>query len=252
MHPQVQELSLTHHVTHDDVVSVRPVGLLTLRSIPPLRETLLKLAVEQPRAILVEVDALVVTNPTLLSVFSTVWMQTGRWPATPFALVATDPDQYGRLSASTMARFVPVHRSLDDALAALVRPERLRRTATVPASLTAPALARRFVEETLGDWPVTVSPQATHDLVLIANELVENVVCHTVCPQCTLRLEWLRGNVTVAVTDTDPLVPAIAEPGPERQSWRRGLSLIAQLARAWGTLPYPGGGKVVWATVGTE
>ena len=50
-------------------------GTLDARTYGGLRDSLLKLAMEQPRALIARVDGLVVSSTSALSLFSAVWMR---------------------------------------------------------------------------------------------------------------------------------------------------------------------------------
>src|SRR5437660_10507152 len=58
----------------DDAALVTPRGVLDLASYGQLRDALLKCALEIPRAVIVDVSALMVPTDATLAVFPSVWM----------------------------------------------------------------------------------------------------------------------------------------------------------------------------------
>lgn len=79
--------------------------------------------------------------------------------------------------------------------------------------------------------------------ILAGSELVTNAIRHAQTP-FTVGVTLTEDRVHIAVTDasTDPAVPATLDmntPGG------LGMHVVARLASAWGTTPFPGG-KTVW------
>ncbi|MGW0517291.1 MULTISPECIES: ATP-binding protein [unclassified Crossiella] len=102
--------------------------------------------------------------------------------------------------------------------------------------------ARLLVRATLAGWGVTGT--VVEDAMLVANELVANVVDHAQGP---LRLELLprTGGVLIRVSDGSPTPPRLHR-GPVDSVRRRGLQLVEALSVRWGHQP-TGQGKIVWA-----
>ncbi|MFC5800147.1 SpoIIE family protein phosphatase [Streptomyces formicae] len=113
-------------------------------------------------------------------------------------------------------------------------------TWTLPSDRTAVRRARKLAASQLARWGLEGLEDATQ---LIVSELVTNAVRHSSGP-IGLRLIQHQA-LTCEVSDTDAGSPrprhahSIDENG-------RGLSLVAQLSRRWGSRP-TAGGKVVWA-----
>lgn len=227
-----------------DCLLVRPEGVLDVANYASLRNTLLKCAVEQPRALVVELTDLAVEEECLLSVFAAVWLRTCDWPSVPLLLAAA-PGRVPRRAA--LRRYVSVHGTVAEALAHVDRPPPCRRAHQVlPPLLGSPRAARAFVRRVCADW--SVPEAAVHTAVQVASELVTNTVCHA-GTEARLRLELRRGKLTVAVADDDPAAAVLRDPGaaPHRGA---GLLVVAQLARTWGCVPDPANGrKVVWAVL---
>ncbi|MGX7824596.1 ATP-binding protein [Actinokineospora sp. 24-640] len=226
-----------------DAIVVEPVGVLEVATYALMRDYLLKCAVDEPEMIIVDLAGVTVTTSASLVVFSAVAAQIAEWPGAPLRLVSA-PGAPVPVD-SPIRRFVSVHASVADALAAGDQaPTRRVIRIALPNDFSALSAARTFVGRTCLDWDV---PDQLADAKLIASELVENTLQHTMSAP-TLRLELRREVLTVAVYDTSP-VPAelVATPRPsERQL---GMTLVARLSAVWGCTPTRQGGKVVWATL---
>ncbi len=221
-----------------------PHGVLDVTSYGDLRAILVKASIDEPRAVIVDLDGLTVPDRAALALFSSVSEQLAHWPGVPLLLAAGHSAQREQLARYRLARFVPVYSSVPDAAAAIDDPP-VRRIARrmLPNGLASAALARRFVLDVCSDWSVDERAQ---DTMLVANELVENTLLHTYCAPA-LRLELRRRRLTVAVYDDDPAPARLID--PEDTAHNRGLVLVAQLAVVWGCSPTPAGGKVVWAVL---
>jgi len=97
----------------------------------------------------------------------------------------------------------------------------------------------------LGAWGVG---QHADDVTLVATELLQNAVEHTMAG-CALRLRLRPDAIVVEVADTDPAPPVPRGHDPYRLDGR-GLVIVAAIARHWGwrSGSFDGrSGKVVWA-----
>lgn len=220
-------------------------GQLDSLSYRGLRDELVKLAVEEPRAVIVDIDDVEIQSEPVLTVFSSARSRVNVWPEVPILLVARTSVQRRSLGRGAVAHFVPVFRTVEDAIASTKGPPaRRRRTADYPPVIESSALARRLVRRTCEDWALRYWVQ---DAMSVASELVENAVKHAQTG-LQLRLEYRSGLLTVAVRDGSPRVAVArqtASGGPDGY----GLQIVADLARAWGCAPDLGGGKVVWAVL---
>jgi hypothetical protein len=232
--------------TIGDALVVSPTGLLEVATAPQLRDQLLKCMADQPRAVIVKLQNLVLATACTLSVFTSVARLTAGWSGIPLILVTgTGHTADLQLHFQVVARFIPVFPDLASALALMHQPPsrqvlRLRLSADPYSSV----VARRFVGSTCELWRCE---EVSEDAVAIASELVGNTVLHARTGS-VLRLELRRQLLTVALADCDPTFPvrrssALTEPGG------LGLGIIGALATAWGTNPTSNGGKIVWATI---
>jgi hypothetical protein len=235
------------HEELDGCLVVDLGGVLDSLSYGQLRDSLIKLAMEEPRAVAVRVDNLEVGHESLLSVFSSVWMRVSQWPDVPIFLVTGDTDRRIAIAGSAVSRFVPVFASTELAIAAAEKGSpRRRRHAMYPPVRMCSAAARGFVRETCRDWDIEAW---SSDAVCIASELVENAIEHA-GTDLEVRLELRRGMLTVAVCDGSP-AQAVLRQGAQGQPLGYGLQIIADLAKVWGCSPDLRGGKITWAVLTT-
>lgn len=110
---------------------------------------------------------------------------------------------------------------------------------TLPAETGSAVRARRFVRATLTGWGLGALAATTE---LLVSEVVTNAVLHGEGP---IGLRLLRGHRLVCeVADRSPVAPVLREASGADDSGR-GLRLVNQVARRWGSRPAPEG-KIVW------
>ncbi len=231
-----------HHRAEAGAVVVSPVGQLGLATYAPLRDYLLKCAVEQPTAIVVDLTGLRVPAASSLVLFSSVAAQLSPWPEVPIRLVASAAAVPG---GAPLRRFVAVDATIAEALSAVGAPP-VRRVARLglPNDFDALRACRAFIARACREWGVAA---LAPDAVLVGNELVENTLRHTLSAP-HVRVELRRDLLTVAVEDSSPRRPRFHEPdGCGRP--RRGLLIVAGVSASWGCAPTLRGGKVVWAVL---
>jgi anti-anti-sigma factor len=214
-----------------------------------VRDAIIKAALDEPQAVLVDVNALDVPASTAWSVFTSARWHVSTWPDVPIVLVCGDLGRRRTIARTGVTRYVPVHATVHAALAALTDGRRARRRARteLPASLACLRRAREFVAEWLGDWShQELIPVAT----VVVNIFVENVLQHTASGP-VLMLASDGEAVTISVQD-DSSTPAARHEDPCRGGERAsGLAIVASVCRAWGSAPTPSG-KTVWAVIGPE
>jgi anti-anti-sigma regulatory factor len=225
---------------------VRPVGVLDCTTYRWLRDLLIKLAVEQPEALIVDLDELRVANETALTVFSSAWMQTSTWPDVSIMLVATTESQRALLRGA-ISHYTPYYPTIDDALAATRSPPpRRRANLDLAATPTSSRVARVFAREICEEWGI---PTCVPEAEAVATELVDNVIQHA-RTSSEIRLELRKKLLTISVRDGSPHSAVLHERvGLDRRG--NGLRIVADYARAWGCSPHLNGGKVVWAALTT-
>jgi anti-sigma regulatory factor (Ser/Thr protein kinase) len=104
--------------------------------------------------------------------------------------------------------------------------------------------ARRLVQERLAAWGLT---ELCDTVVLLASELVTNVLIHTTSAP-RLRVTRSGSGVRVGVADDSPVPPAQRRPSQEATTGR-GVRLLVELADDWGWQLDGEGGKSVWFVV---
>ncbi|MDF4251937.1 SpoIIE family protein phosphatase [Streptomyces sp. WMMB303] len=147
------------------------------------------------------------------------------------------------LSSVVIDSLLPVPPS-DDAALLLARTHALTADHVVswelPAEPAVVARARSLVADRLRDWGLEGLILTTE---LMASELVTNAIRHGAGP---IRLRLIRHTVLVCeVTDSSSTSPRLRHPRTTDEGGR-GLFLVAQLSRRWGTR-YTEAGKLIWA-----
>jgi hypothetical protein len=224
---------------------VRVSGVLDARTYGVLRDALLKCAADQPRAVIVDLDALEITSGHLTSVFVAVWLRISQW-STVALVVVPGAAHAGLAHRGPMRRFVTVRPTVFAAVTGLGEPPPRRRTELwLPSSPLSVRAATPFVTDTCENWSIGA---LTAPAVVVAGELVANAAEHAHSP-ASLRLESRLGRLTVAVADDDARPVSLSRLGLRTPVPRSGLQLVAHLAHAAGWSPRQSGGKVVWAVL---
>jgi hypothetical protein len=215
-----------------------------------LRDAIIKAALDEPDAVIVDVTGLSVPAPSAWAVFTSARWHVSTWPDVPVFLVCAHEAGRDAIARNGVARYVPVYTSIEDALEALAERQpgkaRRRARAQLPASLTSLRRSREIVTECLSAWSL---PELIPVAKVIVTALVENVLQHT-HSEPEVRLETDGSIVTVAVEDTSHQYAGFREDstGTNRPS---GLGIVAALCRVWGSAP-TASGKTVWAVIGPE
>jgi anti-anti-sigma regulatory factor len=219
-------------------------GRLDAQSYRGLRDLLVKLALEEPRALVVDLDALDVLDEGALTVFPAAQVMVHDWPGVPVLLTAADARRRTLLGKGAASRPVPVFSGVGPAVASVKTVAQRRAAAEFPPLASSSALARRFAREICHYWRV---PVPVHEVLCVVSELVENASQHA-ATMFQLRLRMRNGMLGVAVRDGSPQ-PAVLRQGPSGAPAGFGLRIVAELAHTWGCLPDLGHGKVVWAVL---
>lgn len=224
-------------------------GVLDSSTYLHLRDAIIKAALDEPQAVLIDVNNLDVPAPSAWAVFTSARWLVDTWPSIPIHLVCGHAERRRTIASNGVTRYVRVHATVHEALSALTNTQRprMRARTELPASLASLRTAREFVAQRLAEW-------SFDDLVALAtvvvNVFVENVLQHTL-DGMVLLLETDGTSVTVSVQDGSS-TPAARHEDPLRGGEQvSGLAIVASVCRAWGSAPTPSG-KTVWAVVGPE
>jgi hypothetical protein len=226
-------------------------GVLDSSTYREVRDTVIKAALDEPRAVIVDVSRLRASAESAWSVFTSARWHVCVWPDVPVVLVCDHPQGRSSLLRNGIHRYVPVCSSLDAACATVLRgdtnPLRRRARAQLPAVHSSVRRSREVVTDWLLGWSLaTYIPS----VCVITDILVENVLEHTLSAP-KLILESRGDTVTVAVED-ESSAPAVRHEDPNLGGRRlSGLAMVAAIARSWGSTPTPTG-KTVWAVIGPE
>jgi hypothetical protein len=225
-------------------------GVLDSTTYLKLLDAIIKAALDEPRAVLVDVDALGVPTPSAWSVFTSARWHVSTWPDVPVVLICGHARRRSAIERTGVTRYVPAHATVDAALAGLDgggRCARRRVRTEFPAALASLHTARMLVAECLSTWSHgELTPVAT----VIVNVFVENVLQHTACGPVVV-LESDGTVVSISVRD-DSVAPAVRHEDPYRGGDPvSGLAIVASVCRAWGSMP-TSSGKAVWAVIGPE
>lgn len=239
-------------VTTDDTGSsclLTVEGVLDSTTYLQLRDTIVKAALDEPRAVLVDVNKLDVPASSAWAVFTSARWLVDTWPAVPIHLVCGHAGRRNVIARNGITRYVRVHPTVEMAMDALTdtKRARLRARMELPASLASLRAARDFVSQRLTEWSFErLIPVAT----VVVNVFVENVLQHT-AGGLVLVLETDGKTVSVSVQDGSS-TPAARHEDPHRGGERvSGLAIVAAVCRAWGGAPTPSG-KTIWAVIGPE
>lgn len=225
-------------------------GVLDSSTYRSVRDSVIKAALDEPPAVIVDVDRLCVPAASAWAVFTSARWHVSVWPDVPILLVCADPGARRAVAAGGVTRYVPVHPTRESALG-VIRAQSLqvrRRARTeLPRSAGTLGMARTIVADWLTRWDSReVIPIAS----TVATVFVENVLDHTESAP-VLIVENYRDAVTVAVEDCSDRLPGRHEDANRGAEVVSGLAIVAALCRTWGSTPTLTG-KTVWALVGRE
>lgn len=225
-------------------------GVLDRATYRTVRDAVIKAALDEPRAVVVDVNRLSVPSASAWTVFTSARWHVSVWPDVPILLVCGEPSVRRAIATGGVTRYVPVHptRLLAlDAVRGQPLPLRRRARTELPIAAASVGVARAMVTDWLTQW-------RKRDLIpvaaTVATVFVENVLDHTHSAP-VLIVENYRDTVTVAVEDCSEHLPGRHEDADRGTEIVSGLAIVSALCRAWGATP-TSSGKTVWALVGQE
>ncbi len=215
----------------------------------PLRDLIVKAALEEPRAVIIDINDLAVPAESALAVFTSARWHVARWPDVPLLLVSGTERGRNMLRRNGITRYVPAYvtvREATEAAAAHSFPGRKRARVELEPDAPSVVLSRELVAEWLADWSRSELTPAAN---VVVTALVENAVRHA-GGATALRLEIKDDELTVAVEDNS-VIPARFRENALGRSELSSLKIVDAVCRSWGCSP-TATGKVVWCVVGPE
>ena len=199
---------------------------------------------KSPRGVVCDLSSVLEgAGPGAVEVLATAGRHVRDWPGIPVAVACSNPWVREALRVQPLGGQLITAESLSCAMSSvLATPHLIVQGLHLAAHPTAPRAARNFVTRTLLDWRLTrIIPFAS----LLVSELVASSSVHA-GTDIDLSVVWDRGALRLSVGDRGPALPG--QPSVPKLHGR-GLTVIAGLSRAFGVLPAPGGGNVVWAVL---
>lgn len=233
-----------------DVPILTVEGVLDSSTYRTIRDSVIKAAIDEARAVIVDVNRLHAPSASAWTVFTSARWHVSVWPDVPILLVCAQPQVRRTIAKAGVTRYVPLHSRRELALDA-VRSQslKLRRRARTDLSRSGDIveLARGMVTDWLTNWDIreVIAVAAT-----VATVFVENVLDHTES-EPVLIVESYQDAVTVAVEDNSPHLPGRREDADRGAAIVSGLAIVSAVSRRWGATPTLSG-KTVWAMVGQE
>jgi anti-anti-sigma regulatory factor len=229
-----------------DATVIRLSGVLNPRTYQQVRDAVVKVAIDQSTAVIVDVNDLEVQDDQGWAVFTSARWHIQQWPEVPLALVSSDPGVRKRVTDRSVARYVPVYDTLAAASEAVgggkcrYRHRAREQFDRYPSSVNSALI---FVHDHLVAWSM-------RDKIPVASTVVtvfaENALSYT-DDGFDVRLEGTSDEVVIAVSDSST-ASAIRRERP-RGSCPAGLDIVSALCRRWGSAP-TSAGKTVWARIG--
>lgn len=240
-------ISARHSPRHVLLSITGTLDSLTYREV---RDNVIKAALAEPDAVIVDVSRLDAPAVSAWTAFTSARWHVSTWPDVPVILLCDNGVERTRIRRSGVTRYVPVVADETAAVAAAGDHHRLRRRARteLDASPSSMRAARQFVAEHLTAW-------SRSDMIVTASTVVtvfvENVLTHTQS-RPTVLIEAVDDSVTVAMSDEDVRPAVVRHESPASGAHTvSGLAVVTALSRAWGSSP-TAGGKTVWALLGPE
>jgi len=226
-------------------------GTLDSNTYLPLRDCIVKAALDQPRAVIVDMTELAVPAESALAVFTSARWHITRWPDVPLVLVCGTIGGRNALQRNGITRYVPVYPTIGEAAAIAaenIASGRRRSRADLSSYSERDSVtnSRRLVAEWLQDWSHS---ELTPSVKVVVTALVENALRHA-GGATALRLEFQDNELTVVVEDNSVVPPSFRE-NALRGNQLSSLKIIDAICRAWGCNPTPDG-KAVWCVIGPE
>jgi len=223
-------------------------GVLDGQTYIPLREAIVKAALDEPRGVVIEITGLTVREEPAWAVFTGAQWQIAEWPDVPMGLVCAHEQGRNSLRRNGITRYIPVYPTLTSAFAELstsgLRRYRRRARAELPAKKSSIRQCRELTAEWLTAWSRT---DFIHAVSTVATEMVEATLADT-DRDFSLRVETDGSTVSVAVQYVGATNPVLRKSFDSNVS---SLDLVAASSRSWGSYA-TATGYTIYAVVGPE
>lgn len=227
------------HTRRNGCVVLAVAGALDGDGAGQLRLAVTKALADQPRAVICDLAQLV-RGTTGLNIFLVIADMMSGWPETAIAIACSDRQLVERLSRLLVDSQIPIHDSVDQAIADLGRQPMIMTDLfhLIPDNDTA-GLARHFVADACRHWDASIFAP---DALIAVSELVNNAVQHGDGEPIDVRVSLSRMGLRLSVRDN-----SLSSPEAIHGSGQiTGIRVVARLSRSWGVLPTVSGGKIVW------
>lgn len=239
---------------HISVTDVAGISVLTVRGVlsyttyVPLRDAIVKAALDEPAAVVVDITRLVFGDETALAVFVSARWQIAEWPNVPIGLVCAHARGQAALRRNGVTRYLPVCPTVQAATTEVsqraLRTYRQRARAFLTAEEGSSRRCRQLITEWLTTWART---DFIHAVSTVATELVEDALMDT-DSNFSLRVETDGSTMTVAVQHTSSGARARRVTSGEDLF---SADIVAATSRVWGSFT-TAAGTTVWAVMGPE
>lgn len=232
-------------VAHTRVLTID--GLLDDSTYLPLRDAIVKAALDEPHAVIADVNGLTVRDDPAWAVFTSARWQVAEWPDVPVGLVCAHDQGKNALRRNGITRYVPVYSTVQSAVRELavhgLRRYRRRARADLPAAKSSIHRSRELVAQWLTAWSRI---DFIHAVSIVVTELMEMTVADTESG-LALRLETDGSTVAVAVQHVGMTKTLRGDAAGDVT----GLDLVVANCRVWGAY-ISAAGNTAWAVLGPE
>ena len=236
--------------TREAVPILTVQGVLDSSTYRTVRDTVMKAAIDAPRAVIVDINRLRASSASAWTAFTSARWHVSIWPDVPILLVRADLWVQRQITLAGVTRYVPVHSTRELALAAAQGHSfqvRQRARTDLARNISSLDLARTVIADWLTKWDV---PTAIPVAATVATVFIENVLDHTASAPALI-VQSYQDSVTVAVQDGSSYLPARYEDAARGADIVSGLAIVSALCRTWGAIP-TSSGKTVWGLIGQE
>jgi hypothetical protein len=135
------------------------VGALNATTYGPIRDTIVKAALDEPDSVVIDVTGLSVREDPAWAVFTSARWQIAEWPNVPLAMVCAHSQGRNGAQRNGITRYVPMYATLESALAELsadgLHRYRRRSRASLPSQRSSIRTCRELTTEWLTEWART-------------------------------------------------------------------------------------------------